>query len=229
MSATVDADKISAYFGNCHTLHVPGRTFPVNVQYLEDAVEYTGWTLSDNSPYARRCKFLKNCSVCGLTPRPTAHDKHYKGKNRPEWAEDIQIPDEDDEDEDDHLKETQMEKPNLEKRYSPQTATTLNTIDEHLIPFDLIIHLLEKICYEDGAYRHFSLAILVFMPGLGEIRRLNDLLVEHPRFGSNEFLIYPLHSTLSSEAQGAVFEIPPTGIRKIVIGIFCCGLNCLRF
>ena len=59
MSATVDADKISAYFGNCHTLHVPGRTFPVKVQYLEDIIEYTGWTLSDNSPYARRCRFPK--------------------------------------------------------------------------------------------------------------------------------------------------------------------------
>lgn len=105
---------------------------------------------------------------------------------------------------------------------------TLNTIDERLIPFDLIIHLLEKICHKDEAYRHFSLAVLVFMPGLGEIRRLNDLLVEHPQFGSDEFLIYPLHSTLSSEVQSSVFEIPPSGIRKIVIGKFRCGLNCLR-
>jgi len=159
-----------------------------------------------------------------LTPRILAHDKYYKGKS--EWAEDIQVPDED-EDDDKDLNENQTPKPNLGKRYSSQTVTTLNTIDERLIPFDLIIHLLEKICYEDEAYHHFSLAILVFMPGLGEIRRLNDILVEHSHFGSNEFLIYPLHSTLSSEAQSAVFEIPPTGMRKIVIGMFCCGLNCL--
>lgn len=56
------------------------------------------------------------------------------------------------------------------------------------------------------------------MPGLGEIRRMNDLLAEHRRFGGNEFLVYPLHSSISSENQGAVFDIPPPGIRKVVIG-----------
>jgi ATP-dependent RNA helicase DHX29 len=58
------------------------------------------------------------------------------------------------------------------------------------------------------------------MPGLAEIRRMNDLLTEHPSFGiNNDFRIYPLHSTLSSENQGAVFDIPPQGTRKIVIGM----------
>jgi ATP-dependent RNA helicase DHX29 len=46
MSATVEADKISAYFGGCPTLHVPGRTFPVDVKFLEDAVELTDWSFS---------------------------------------------------------------------------------------------------------------------------------------------------------------------------------------
>lgn len=62
------------------------------------------------------------------------------------------------------------------------------------------------------------------MPGMGEIRRLNDLLVEHKQFGSeNDFTIYPLHSTVSSEGQGAVFDIPPPGVRKIVIGTVYLG------
>lgn len=52
MSATVDAEKISEYFGGCPTLHVPGRTFPVDVRYLEDALETTGWWISESSPYA---------------------------------------------------------------------------------------------------------------------------------------------------------------------------------
>lgn len=54
MSATLDANKISAYFDNCPTLQVPGRTFPVEVQFLEDAVEYTKWQVDQNSPYAMR-------------------------------------------------------------------------------------------------------------------------------------------------------------------------------
>ena len=56
MPATLDADKIANYFGGCPTIHVPGRTFPVDVRYLEDAVEYTRWSISDGSPYAKRRK-----------------------------------------------------------------------------------------------------------------------------------------------------------------------------
>ncbi len=36
MSATVDAERISKYCGGCPTIAVPGRTFPVNVHYLEE-------------------------------------------------------------------------------------------------------------------------------------------------------------------------------------------------
>ena len=95
----------------------------------------------------------------------------------------------------------------------------MNTIDERLIPYELIVRLLEKICYADHKYQAFSAAVLIFMPGLGEIRRLHDLLVEHPVFGSNDFSLHPLHSSLSTESQGAVFDVPPAGIRKIVIGM----------
>lgn len=56
MSATVEAEKISNYFGGTSILYVPGRTFPVDVRYLEDAIEFTGWTIAENSPYARRGK-----------------------------------------------------------------------------------------------------------------------------------------------------------------------------
>ncbi|KAF4623096.1 hypothetical protein D9613_001917 [Agrocybe pediades] len=197
MSATLDAEKISNYFGNCETLQVPGRTFPVEVQYLEDAIEYTNWRVSEDSPYARRL-----------------NDKFYKGKKRPEWSEDLNGVDDDD---DDDINDNQDTAVKLEKRYSPETAYTLNNIDERLIPYDLIIRLLEKMCYEDQTYISYSQAILIFMPGLGEIRRLHDILSDHPVFGSNAFKLYPLHSTLSSESQGAVFDVPPVGIRKIVI------------
>jgi ATP-dependent RNA helicase DHX29 len=54
MSATLDAEKIAGYFGGCPTIHVPGRTFPVDVRYLEDAVELANWSISESSPYARR-------------------------------------------------------------------------------------------------------------------------------------------------------------------------------
>jgi ATP-dependent RNA helicase DHX29 len=54
MSATVDSEKMSHYFGDCPVIHVPGRTFPVDVKYLEDAVEITQWSITESSPYAKR-------------------------------------------------------------------------------------------------------------------------------------------------------------------------------
>jgi ATP-dependent RNA helicase DHX29 len=63
MSATLDAEKIAEYFGGCPTLHIPGRTFPVDVRYLEDALETTKWWISESSPYASKC-------LCNL-PRKT--------------------------------------------------------------------------------------------------------------------------------------------------------------
>ncbi|KAF9452647.1 P-loop containing nucleoside triphosphate hydrolase protein [Macrolepiota fuliginosa MF-IS2] len=195
MSATVDAEKISAYFGGCPTLHVPGRTFPVDVCYLEDAVEYTKWTIAENSPYARRL-----------------HDKFYRGKKQYDWTEETAAAD-DDEDDDESTSDIK-----LEKRYTQETVATLNLLDERFIPFELIIRLLEKLCFGDVKYQSYSTAILIFVPGIGEIRRINDMLNEHPSFSADEqFRIYPLHSTLSSENQSSVFEIPPQGVRKIVI------------
>ncbi|KAI0757146.1 P-loop containing nucleoside triphosphate hydrolase protein [Daedaleopsis nitida] len=194
MSATLEAEKISAYFGGCPVLFVPGRTFPVDVQFLEDAVQLTGWKVTEGSPYARRGK-----------------DKFYRNKAR-EWTEDTAAGEDDDED------QGQQENVTLEKRYSPETISTVNLLDERLIPYDLIIRLLERICFEDPSYASYSAAILVFMPGMGEIRRLNDMLMEHRAFSAeDQFRIYPLHSTISSDQQGAVFDIPPPGVRKIVV------------
>jgi ATP-dependent RNA helicase DHX29 len=141
-----------------------------------------------------------------------AHDKFFRGKGR-EWSEDLQVPAED-------FDDSQQQSIKLEKKYSLETTNTINLLDERLIPFELILRLLECICTE-SRYFEYSAAILIFMPGIAEIRRLNDMLVDHPMFGlDNCFRIYPLHSTLSSESQSMVFQVPPSGIRKIVIGVF---------
>lgn len=119
----------------------------------------------------------------------------------------------------------------LEKRYSPSTASTIDLLDERLVPYDLIVLLLETICLRSSVYNGYSSAILVFMPGLGEIRRLHEILMDHTAFASEEhFKIYPLHSTIASDQQAAVFDIPPPGIRKVVIGnktqfYFLCAAN----
>jgi ATP-dependent RNA helicase DHX29 len=107
--------------------------------------------------------------------------------------------------------------------YKRETKVALSKIDHYRIPYDLILKLLEKIA-TDPEYTDYSKAILVFLPGMGEIRRLNDMILGHPLFGQyrNEkngggWLVYPLHSTIASEEQEQAFLIPPEGTRKIVL------------
>lgn len=179
MSATVDAERFSKYFGGAKVLNVPGRTFPVKVNYLEDAVELTGHTV----------------------------DKQVK-----ERIVDL------DDDEVDITEPENSSKPELLKtlqQYSPRTRNTLSQMQEYQIDFDLIVQLISKIA-ADSSYVNYSKAILVFLPGIAEIRTLNDMLLGD-RFFQTNWLVYPMHSTIASEDQEAAFLIPPPGHRKIVL------------
>lgn len=51
MSATINAELFSGYFGNCPRLEIPGITFPVEVIYLEDVLEQIGYR--GNSVFSR--------------------------------------------------------------------------------------------------------------------------------------------------------------------------------
>ncbi|GAA6012163.1 hypothetical protein JCM10207_005153 [Rhodosporidiobolus poonsookiae] len=194
MSATVDAEKIADYMGGCPVVRVPGRTFPVTPYYLEDVVELTRYRLDPNSdsPYVAR-------------------NKRAYGARRPRGVDDVPL---DDDDEDDSpLNDgdtTQMP-------ISKQSRITLDCLDHHAINYDLIVSLLENLCFYKPDLVQFSSAILVFLPSLESIRRLTDTLEAHQAFGSSQFLILPLHSTISNENQGLVFNVPRPGIRKIVI------------
>jgi len=138
-------------------------------------------------------------------------NKMYRS-GKSDWNEDLEV----NSDEDVPAGEQVVK---FEKRYSQQTISTINLFDERFIPYELIARLLERICFEDRGYATYSAAVLIFMPGLNEIRKLTDMLVSHELFGGDSFRVYPLHSTISMEDQGAVFNIPPAGVRKIVIGM----------
>nr|VDC89192.1 unnamed protein product [Brassica oleracea] len=53
MSATINADMFSTYFGNAPTMHIPGFTFPVTELFLEDVLEKSRYTIkpSDSGNY----------------------------------------------------------------------------------------------------------------------------------------------------------------------------------
>ena len=177
MSATVDAARFSRYLNNAPILNVPGRTFPVQTQYLEDAIELTHYAGS-------------------------AEDARKNGNSSGD-------------DDDEEITSEKSGIPSKLPGYSAATRNVLSTYDEYAIDYDLIVRLIESVAYDPQLSR-FSSAVLVFLPGIAEIRQLNDMLTGHQSFGSN-WLIYPLHSTISSEDQQAAFKLPPPGVRKIVI------------
>ncbi|GMY25404.1 DExH-box ATP-dependent RNA helicase DExH1 isoform X2 [Fagus crenata] len=49
MSATINADLFSKYFGNAPTIHIPGLTFPVAEFFLEDLLEKTRYSIKSES------------------------------------------------------------------------------------------------------------------------------------------------------------------------------------
>ncbi|PFH62978.1 hypothetical protein XA68_10729 [Ophiocordyceps unilateralis] len=177
MSATVDAERFSSYLGGAPILNVPGRTFPVDVRYLEDAVEVTGYS-----------------------PTSSPGDKM------------IALDDDANED------ETKGPKSDLSQSlsaYSAKTRATLSQLDEYHIEFDLIVQLLSHIATDESLH-DYSKAVLVFLPGIADIRTLNDMLLGDPRF-AKDWLVYPLHSTIATEDQEAAFLVPSPGLRKIVL------------
>jgi ATP-dependent RNA helicase DHX29 len=180
MSATVDAERFSKYLDGAPVLNVPGRTFPVAVKYLEDAVELTGYSVFDN----------------GIQEKFTDLDDEVEA---PEIAVD---------------ESSRSENIKSLRGYSAKTRTTVSQIDEYRIEFELVTQLIAKVATDDTLVK-YSKAILVFLPGIAEIRQLNDLLVGNPFFA--DWNVYPLHSTIANEDQEAAFLVPPDGIRKIVL------------
>ncbi|KAJ5730239.1 uncharacterized protein N7483_004747 [Penicillium malachiteum] len=178
MSATLEAQRFSTYLGGVPVLNIPGRTFPVEMKYLEDAVEMTNYRLSeDDSTYTTQ-------------------------------EDDI------DETEDSNADTAGGLQASLDG-YSRQTRETVSKFDEYRLDYQLIKRLLLRIATSPDM-EYYSRAILVFMPGLAEIRRLNDEILSEPTF-QRGWIIHALHSSIASEDQEKAFNVPPEGMRKIVI------------
>ncbi|WAR00710.1 DHX57-like protein [Mya arenaria] len=182
MSATLNAQLFSDYFGGCAVLDIPGRTFPVDQYFLEDAIEFTG-------PYARPMKHM-NAVQRGVAEQDSSYeqdDPAHKASDR--------------------VQDQNLSVKQLFIRYNDYHKSTVKSLA-------MMDHT--KINFEFFPKRG---AILVFMPGYAEIQQLFDMLLSSHVFGRNRarYKIIPLHSTLSSEDQHAVFTTPPEGVTKIVI------------
>ncbi|KAL8817458.1 MAG: hypothetical protein Q9223_003713 [Gallowayella weberi] len=178
MSATVDAAKFSSYFNGAPVLTVPGRTFPVQIQYLEDAIEETNFSNRDS---LKAVPSIDDDEEIQVSSSPTDKKEADTGLDG----------------------------------YSQKTQSTLARLDEYRINYDLIVSLLETIATKPK-FTGFNKAILVFLPGIAEIRRLKDMLSGQAAF-IHGWNIHPLHSTIAMDEQERAFVIPPPGHCKIVL------------
>ncbi|OJD24791.1 hypothetical protein ACJ73_03844 [Blastomyces percursus] len=178
MSATVDAARFSKYLHGAPILDIPGRTFPVEVKYLEDAIEVT-----KHRPSSDGLSTLTDDSDDSLDEAPE--------KPVEDLASSL-------------------------AGYSRQTREIVTGFDEYRLDYKLIASLLSAIATKKE-FKQYSKAILVFMPGMEEIRRLNDEILSEPLFNKGDWIVHTLHSSIASEDQEKAFLVPPRGVRKIVI------------
>ncbi|KAL7879161.1 hypothetical protein AOLI_G00101350 [Acnodon oligacanthus] len=127
MSATLNAEKFSKYFGNCPMIHIPGYTFPVKEYLLEDVVEMLRFRPQQQD---RRPRFRKGF-MQGQSAWPEKEQKEAEYKESwPCYAR------------------------TLKDRYSDSTIDALEMMDEDdKINLDLIAALIRHIVMseDDGA------------------------------------------------------------------------------
>uniref|UniRef100_A0A8C0REH8 RNA helicase n=2 Tax=Canis lupus familiaris TaxID=9615 RepID=A0A8C0REH8_CANLF len=213
MSATLNAELFSEYFSSCPVITIPGRTFPVDQFFLEDAIAVTRYVLQDGSPYMRSMKQMTKEKLKARRSR-TAFEEveedlrlslHLQHQDSVKDA----VPDQ------------QLDFKQLLARYkgvSKSVIKTMSIMDFEKVNLELIEALLEWIV--DGKHSYPPGAILVFLPGLAEIKMLYEQLQSNSLFNnrrSHRCVVHPLHSSLSSEEQQAVFVKPPVGVTKIII------------
>ncbi|KAM6161312.1 ATP-dependent DNA/RNA helicase DHX36 isoform 2-T2 [Erethizon dorsatum] len=122
MSATLNAEKFSEYFGNCPMIHIPGFTFPVVEYLLEDIIEKIRYIPEQKE---HRSQF-KRSFMQGHVNRPEKEEKEAVYKER--WP--------------DYVRE-------LRRRYSANTVAVLEMMDDDKVDLNLIAALIRYIVLEE--------------------------------------------------------------------------------
>ncbi|GMG99510.1 hypothetical protein Nepgr_001350 [Nepenthes gracilis] len=187
MSATLNAELFSSYFGGAPMIHIPGFTFPVTAHFLEDVLEMTGYKLTsfnqiDNYGQEKVWKTQKQ-----LAPR--------KKKN--------QIT---------ALVEDALSNSSFES-YSPRARDSLSCWSSDCVGFNLIEAVLCHICRKErpGAVLVFMTG-WEDISCLKDQVKAHPLLGD-----PNRVLLLTCHGSMATSEQRLIFERPPRNVRKIVL------------
>ena len=204
MSATVNADLFKNYFEShlkttCPVVEIPGRTFPVAEYRLEDAIEATGYVCEPDGEFALGVEQSRGGRIFKMAGGGGARGAALREAVEESFERSA-------------MSEVRQETRDMYPEYSETTWKSLQVIDEEKINYELMELLVALIAdeYEEGA-------ILIFLPGMAEIRTLHDRLRANLKDSESRFLLIPLHSTLSSEEQRLTFNKAPPGKRKVVM------------
>ena len=137
---------------------------------------------------------------------PTGKKRRNKNSGADDEEEDDQCDDEVDDTDDVNCNAL------VSNNYNESTRHSMKQLSEKALSFELIEELIKYI----GSLNQRG-AILIFLPGWNLIYALLKYLREHPIFGSNKYLLLPLHSQIPREEQHKVFEDVPNDVTKIIV------------
>ncbi|KAJ1733854.1 hypothetical protein LPJ61_001360 [Coemansia biformis] len=201
MSATIDVALFAQYFDDSAVIDIPGRTFSVRNIFLESVVQLSEYTLNAESRYAVRDR-----------EGPAGPAPQLGGFNRELAADDPEY-------------------------VSPLAASVVERMRVDVVNLDLIHHLVRGICLSHSNSPFLSPwvqyccghapqgSILVFLPGIFEIRRLTPMLQSDPYITAVASVI-PLHSSFANDrppnspmTYTELAFAPPYGslVRKVVL------------
>eukprot|EP00980_Cylindrotheca_fusiformis_P015390 scaffold4329_cov115-Cylindrotheca_fusiformis.AAC.7 len=205
MSATMDASLFCSFFHNAPIISVPGRTFPVSDYYLEDLMDATDHVIEEGSRYAKREERKEQNASLWVTGR--GGEKHREVV--------------------DLASQVELAEVSMYPGYKMSTRRSMERVNEEVVNYDLVEDLLVLLLLEQD--RNTALlapqgadlssgSVLIFLPGLGEIKALTEQLEGNRLLGNRQrFTIIPLHSTLSSRDQRQAFVPARSGCRKIIL------------
>ncbi|MQM18183.1 hypothetical protein Taro_051172 [Colocasia esculenta] len=187
MSATLNAELFSNFFGGAPTIHIPGFTYPVRAQFLEDVLEKTGYKLTqfnqlDDYGQDKMWKTQKQ-----LAPR--------KRKNKISALVE------------DALRQSSFD------NYSPTVRDSLSCWAPDSIGFNLIEAVLCHICRKErpGAVLVFMTG-WDDISCLKDQLRAHPLLGD-----PNRVLLLTCHGSMATSEQKLIFERAPLNVRKLVL------------
>ncbi|XP_058184663.1 DExH-box ATP-dependent RNA helicase DExH5, mitochondrial-like isoform X3 [Rhododendron vialii] len=122
MSATLDAELFSSYFGGAPMVHIPGFTYPVHTHFLENVLEMTGYQLT---PYNQIDDYGQE--------KTWKMNKQAPRKRKSQLASAVE----------DALRAADF------KNFGPETQESLSCWNPDSIGFNLIEYLLCNICEKE--------------------------------------------------------------------------------